>query len=451
MPLAVVLWTTVCLLSARPSTAERLCDPSFENCRAPLMTLIANERAKIDIAFDEMEDSVIADAVIKRFQAGVPVRVIADARRNSVSPGNGVTLQKLAAAGIPIRVRSVGATMHWKFMLFFGQETLEFGAANFSQEYFIPVQAYKNYTDEAIYFTDDDLIVDSFKTRMDDAWMDTALMSNYANVHMPLARENGTFPISPDLLFVPWQNFATRAVPRYDAETQRIDVIMYKITEASHADGLIRAAKRGVPVRLIVEPSFYRDKSNVWQAYEVDRLYAGGVQIRIRAHLGFTHQKTVLLYGQALSIIGSSNWTLDSNKSQHEHNYFTRKAWMFSWLQANFIRKWTNSTGNAETTAFTPQPPDAPVYVAPANVSGGQPVTGRTLSWKPGAWAWKADVYFGTTPSPPLLASNVSVSPNSTKKYALPTLTAGRTYYWKIVSKTMANQAKAGPVWSFGT
>ena len=59
----------------------------------------------------------------------------------SVSPQNGVTLQKLAAAGIPIRVRSVGASMHWKFMLFFGQQTLEFGAANFSTEYFIPVQA----------------------------------------------------------------------------------------------------------------------------------------------------------------------------------------------------------------------------------------------------------------------------------------------------------------------
>ena len=154
-----------------------------------------------------------------------------------MSPQNGVTLQKLAAAGIPIRVRSVGASMHWKFMLFFGQQTLEFGAANFSTEYFIPVQAYRNYTDEAIYFTDDPPIVDSFKTRMDDAWMDTALFSNYANVRTPLARENGTFPISPDLLFVPWQNFATRAVPRYDAETSRIDVIMYKITEASHADG----------------------------------------------------------------------------------------------------------------------------------------------------------------------------------------------------------------------
>ena len=118
MLLGVVLWATVCLLPARSAAAERLCDPSFENCRTPLLTLIANEHAKIDVAFDEMEDSVIADALINRFKAGVPVRVIADARRNSVSPQNGVILQKLAAAGIPIRVRSVGATMHWKFMLF---------------------------------------------------------------------------------------------------------------------------------------------------------------------------------------------------------------------------------------------------------------------------------------------------------------------------------------------
>ena len=337
-------------------------------------------------------------------------------------------------------------------MLFFGQQTLEFGAANFSTEYFIPVQAYRNYTDEAIYFTDDAPIVDSFKTRMDDAWMDTTLFSNYANVRTPLARENGTFPISPDLLFVPWQNFATRAVPRYDAETTRIDVIMYKITEASHADAMIRAVKRGVPVRLIVEPSFYRDKSNLWQAYQVDRLYSAGVQIRVRAHQGFTHQKTVLLYGQAMSIIGSSNWTSDSNKAQHEHNYFTTKSWMLSWLKANFTRKWTNSTGYVETTAFTPLPPDAPVYVAPANLAGGQPVTGRVLSWKPGPWAWKADVLLRhDAQSSTAREQRRPCHRTRLKQYTLPTLTAGRTYYWKIVSKTIANKTKAGPVWSFGT
>ena len=215
---------------------------------------------------------------------------------------------------------------------------------------------------------------------------------------------------------MPWQNFATRAVPRYDAETQRIDVIMYKITEASHADGLIRAVKRSVPVRLIVEPSFYRNKSNVWHASQVDRLYSSGVRIGVRAHQGFTHQKTVMLFSQAMAIFGSSNWTSDSNKAQHEHNYFTTKSWMLAWFKANFARKWNNSTGNVETTAFTPLAPDGPVYVAPANQAGAQPVTGRYLSWKPGSWAWKADVYFGTTSNPPLFASNVVVSPNSTSK-----------------------------------
>ena len=76
-------------------------------------------------------------------------------------------------------------------------------------------------------------------------------------------------------------------------------------------------------------------------------------------------------------------------------------------------------------------------------------MTGLYLTWKPGPWAHKADVYFGTTATPPLVAANVSVSPNTTKKYALPALTAGRTYYWKIVSKTMANQTATGAVWSF--
>ena len=124
---------------------------------------------------------------------------------------------------------------------------------------------------------------------------------------------------------------------------------------------------------------------------------------------------------------------------------------MFSWLRANFDRKWKNSTGNAETKAFTPLAPDKPVYTAPANLAAGQPLTGVMLTWKPGAWAHRADVYFGTSPTPPLVASNVSVSPNSTKKYALPTLVAGRTYYWKIVSKTMAGKTATGVIWSFTT
>ena len=129
-----------------------------------------------------------------------------------------------------------------------------------------------------------------------------------------------------------------------------------------------------------------------------------GVQIRHRAHAGFTHQKNTLLYSQGLAIFGSSNWTSESNKSQYEHNYFTTKPWFFTWVRTNFERKWGNTTGKAETAPFVPLPPDPPVYVAPANgASEVSTTTAATISWRPGPWA-HADIYFGTSSNPPLLA-----------------------------------------------
>jgi len=101
------------LIVAHPPAAraaERLCDTSFQDCRAPLLTLIANEHARIDVAFDMMEDDVIADALIKRFKAGLPVRVLMDPRRNAVSSRNAAVLQKLAAAGIPTLIEKPLAT-----------------------------------------------------------------------------------------------------------------------------------------------------------------------------------------------------------------------------------------------------------------------------------------------------------------------------------------------------
>ncbi len=88
--------------------ADQLCDTSFQDCRAPLLTLIANETVRIDVAFNMMEDDVIANALISRFKERVPVRVLMDPRRNAVSPKNAAILQKLAAAGIPMRGKTSG-------------------------------------------------------------------------------------------------------------------------------------------------------------------------------------------------------------------------------------------------------------------------------------------------------------------------------------------------------
>ena len=125
--------------------------------------------------------------------------------------------------------------------------------------------------------------------------MDTTSFAAWGNSTTP-ARAYPFHPVDPELNFVPAQDFGARSKPLYDTETSSIDVIMYKITEATHADAMIRAVHRGVRVRLIVEPTRYRSPDNVWQAYFLDRMYAAGVSIRDRAHL---HQHPLRSQGKA--------------------------------------------------------------------------------------------------------------------------------------------------------
>jgi phosphatidylserine/phosphatidylglycerophosphate/cardiolipin synthase-like enzyme len=447
LPLAVAL---VCLSSNPAVASDRFCDPSFQDCRAPLLTLIANEQAGIDVAFWFMEDPRFSAALIKRFQAGVPVRVLVDPRANVKNPLNADRLKELADAGIPMRKSITSGILHWKAMIFSGQNTVEFGGANYSQWAFVPAQPYVNYTDEVILFTDRAPVVQSFMAKYDELWTSTTLFADYANINAPLVREYPAFTIDAGLNFPPADSYVSRATALYGAETSRIDAMMYRITDRRHADAMIAAAGRGLIVRVLTEPDEYRNPNYLWDAWNVDRMYMAGVEVKMRAHQGLNHGKLVLLYSKAMSIFGSSNWTSASTSSQQEHNYFLSDATVFEYFRQQFVRKWNNKTGNIETAWFTPLPPDAPVFAGPSN-STKQPTSGVKLAWKPGYWAHFADVYFGTTPDPPLVARDIPVTPKSTAYYALPTLSAGKTYYWRIVSKTAAKKTKAGSVWSFGT
>src|ERR1043165_415177 len=87
----------VVLVSARVDAQERLCDPSFEDCRTPLWSLIDNEKVGIDVAFWFMQDTSYANKIIARWQAGVPVRVLVDPRANPIYNGNGQVLDMIQA------------------------------------------------------------------------------------------------------------------------------------------------------------------------------------------------------------------------------------------------------------------------------------------------------------------------------------------------------------------
>ena len=361
--LSLCLLLCLGLVSETASAQERLCDTAFEDCRSPLWTLIDNEQVGIDVAFWFMQDTSLSNKIIARHNAGVRVRILVDPRANPTYAGNEAILNQLRNAGIPMRFKVGGGILHWKMMLFEGQNKLEFSGANFGPFFFVPNIPFQDYIDEAIYFTDDPAVVNSFKTKYDDLWTDTANYANYGNVTGAPTRHYPTFPIDPALNFPPSadgsEDFYNRTAFHINQENQKIDIIMYRHTNDRYTARTVEARERGVPVRMITEQQEYRNLARQWDAYNIDLLYNAGVQIKIRNHQGLNHEKAVLLYGQGMTIFGSSNWTGPSSNSQAEHNYFTTKPWFFNWFVDHFNRKWNSN----ETQPFTPLPPDAPSSV----------------------------------------------------------------------------------------
>jgi phosphatidylserine/phosphatidylglycerophosphate/cardiolipin synthase-like enzyme len=454
-----VLLLAVWLLPAAHAYAQlppedRLCDPSFEDCRADILTYIDQESVGIDVAFWMMSDARYSNALIAAWQRGVRVRVLMDPRCTANHPSCQYVNDQLRAAGIPMRYRITSGILHWKMFLFASQRQVEFSGANQVPFEFVPEVPYVNYTDEVIYYTNQPSVVNSFMTKFDDLWTSTTEFANYANVSGSLARSYPTYPIDPDLNFPPDDSYRARSIDAYSRETLRIDVFMFRITDYQQTSAMLAAIGRSVPVRLITDETEYRNPDRLWDAYNVDIMYRGGVDVRLDAHQGIDHEKAVMLYAQRVSIFGSSNWTSPSTDTQREHNYFTAKPWIFDWLDNQFNRKWFNLTGYIETKPFVPLPPDVPAYAAPANGATAQPTT-IALQWNAGVWAHLYDIYFGTSPNPPLFAANQPLGPSQSstdyRSFTLPPLQTGTTYYWRIVSKTMAYVAAEGPVWSFTT
>jgi phosphatidylserine/phosphatidylglycerophosphate/cardiolipin synthase-like enzyme len=446
------------ILTCQSSAAqERLCDPSFEDCYTPLIKAIQAEAAGIDFAFYGIELPGIADAIIRRYQAGVPVRITVEPRANLKFSGNQTILDRFQAAGIPMRYKLTDGIVHVKMLLLAGQNKVVFSSSNFGDGDLKPYEPYANYVDGAWYFCDDAAVVNSFKTRYDDIWTNTITYGNYANIAQSLTRRYQTYPIDSSMNFLPNENlsedYSARTIAQIDQENQKIDLTMYRVTDVRICDALVRAVGRGVQVRLLAEPNEYRfDASRLGAEltgpYNIDRMHAAGVQIRMRKHLGLTHQKSVTLYGRGLTIFGSSNWSGPSFNYQEEHNYFTNKTWFFQWFVDQFNRKWNSAT---EYEAFVPLGPTVPLNLSPLNASTVG--TSVLLTWEGGRWAHKYDVYLGTKESNlSVIASDVvtgTLGTGGPESYVVSGLQNGSSYCWRIVGKTMANQTAMGSTWCF--
>ena len=451
--------------------------PVRDNIKNEIVSYINRETVRVDIAAWYLTQREISVALINRHRAGIPVRVLGDrVSIFEIDPKTRAEFQYLANAGVPIRLRytptSFPSIMHWKCGIFVGQEVVEFGSANWTPFELQPASA-TNFKDETALFTDDLALVNAFKTNFDVFWADT---TNFLDWPVAYQRETGTpwtgtvsmtidrtrrEPNNPSPSTMVWSQgteLTTRMTTEINQETTGVDIVLYRLSVPNITNALIGRVNAGVPVRVFVEPTQYRNSQ--WPEYwltgtRVDQLWVAGAQIKERVHQGLTHMKVLITSRYAMQ--GSSNFT---KNWQRDHNYFipsATKTALYQTLRDEFDRMWDDTVNYRN---FRPKPPAIPTLAAPANAATGVSQTPK-LQWNRAPWAVAYDVYLGTTSSNMTFRARVNAvlteEPPLTYSWTVPAaLSPNAIHHWRVVARTFATDVDPTLVansarWTFTT
>src|SRR6185436_7189040 len=172
----LAVWLAVA--AAPAAAADQVYFSKNTNVTDILVNYINHETVRLDISAWYLSEHAISIAIVNRFKADVPVRLMGD--RGDIYEADPNTKREfywLAAQGVPIKLRFNPTWFpeinHWKMAIFVGQNTVEFGSGNFAPTELAPVSA-TNYCDDSELFTSDPEILNAFKTKFDVMWNDTA-------------------------------------------------------------------------------------------------------------------------------------------------------------------------------------------------------------------------------------------------------------------------------------
>ena len=494
---AALLWGAIVCTSLGATTAaaaDRMYFAATDNITDVLVQKINAETVRVDMSCWYLTEHSISIALVNKFKAGVPVRLIGD--RGSIFEIDPLTRNEfywLASQGVPIRLRFNPTWYpeidHWKATIFAGQNLVSFGSANYTPFELAPWSP-TNYKDESVLLTDDPSIVNAFKTKFDRIWNDTTAepqslipsppyFKNWSDACIaeptgkcdfftvyptpaPMiintARLEPDNPLPADLIWGQGAEFNNRLVQEINNERTFLQFVIYRVTVDSITDALLAKFRSGVPMQLLVEPNEYLNRKwpEFWLTHaNLDKLWAAGVPIKWRTHDGLTHMKTLVTSTYATN--ASSNYAA---AWQRDDNYFisaSAKPTIYQAIKDRVTAMWNDPTGFAP---FQPQPPDAPVLLSPAaNVTGV--ATTAPLVWNIAPFAVSYDVYMGTSQANMTLVGNVPAQmvndpPKTYSWTPSAALQPGTTYVWKVVSRTNATPVNpslvaASSAWGFTT
>ena len=170
---------------------------------------------------------------------------------------------------------------------------------------------------------------------MKEKTMDTAARGKGKTSTVPVPESTNPMPVSK-VLFSPKGGISKGLVRLTQAAAKEISVAAYAFSSKYLGNALVKAIKRGVNVRLIL------DMDNAKKSYSIDEwLIENGIDVRfIKLKRGSMHHKILIVDGVHL-MTGSYNFTNDSEFRNHEAAIFTDDGNLIASFIAEFERLWS--------------------------------------------------------------------------------------------------------------
>ncbi len=304
--------------------------------------------ASIDVllASVETEDDPVVDALVGAHARGVSVRVLLDESdfEPSITRRNSRAVEFLRARGIDARFDDAATTTHAKLAIV-DRSTVIIGSTNWNHYALFEHR-------QADVRIDDERVGAAFAEFFDRLWLAPSAPGAMTldGVDVPAA--------GPMVVALPdagestlYGGFVSDLLSHARAS---VHAVLYRVSvypqfgdsaTSALVDALVRAARRGLEVRLLIDDcSFYADsaKANLESAIFLQQ---SGVEVRFDAPEITTHAKLLVVDGETV-VLGSTNWNYYSVEKNVEANVaLVRMPDVAATFESYFISLWNEGRG----------------------------------------------------------------------------------------------------------
>jgi phosphatidylserine/phosphatidylglycerophosphate/cardiolipin synthase-like enzyme len=161
---------------------------------------------------------------------------------------------------------------------------------------------------------------------------------------MSILAPSSSAPLSPlpanslQAAFCPSPECESLTISALDAASERIDVAMYSFTNDALGDALVRAAERGVRVRVVLDKQ--QDSSSF---SEHPKLSRAGIPLRVDSNPQLMHHKFAVI-DERFVVTGSMNWSANGVRENNENVLVIHSPELNAQFEKEFEKVWGEGT-----------------------------------------------------------------------------------------------------------